>query len=307
MNALPELGVGEAMLCLAPGDDLAAAWELARRTGVASLGHLLERFPALPEGSLLVGLGDGAGRLSALTVVEALPWDTSIFGMAMGMIPSLEVGPLGSGERLARAAVDEAIRRGFRHLSARAQVEDRGSLWALEAAGFRAMDVVVELQREAGGESAVPVGQAIDPAHPDDLPALEALSATAFERSRYFADPALPREASEELHRRWIANDCRGRAAVVLVARDGRAPIGYIACLLRDDNGVIDLIAVQPEARGRQVGRALCAAALDWFRTRCRKIVVRTQIHNLRAIAMYQTFGFRIAAAQMTLHRSQRG
>ena len=96
---------------------------------------------------------------------------------------------------------------------------------------------------------------------PRRLGSITGTSAVAYVESRLFADRNLPVEATRELHRLWIENDCRGRAQQLLVAHLEKRAVGYIACLIHPgdfrygtrDCGDIDLISVDSAARGREL------------------------------------------------------
>ena len=216
--------------------------------------------------------------------------------------------------RLVAALVSYANHNAFRHLCVRAGCSARESIHALESGGFRTMDTQVTLHY--GGkrpEAVIAVDPAVTIAEfvPADLEALQELSAVAYVESRLFADRNLPVEATRELHRLWIENDCRGRAQQLLVAHLEKRAVGYIACLIHPgdfrygtrDCGDIDLISVDSAARGRGVGGALVEAALMWFLGKVDDVVVKTQVTNYRAIALYQRSGFLLRQAQLVLHR----
>ncbi len=261
---------------------------------------------------------DATGCLGGVACLTKSEFDSAIFEMKMGAIRHLYA----SGTAVEQAAavadvlsnlVNHAKAAGFRHLMARVPSSGYQAVHALEQHGFRTMGVQVTLAMKGSAVTSTANqsshGVAIRPFIETDLPFLEQLSADAYTESRFFADPHLPAEAAQQLHRLWIANDCHGRAAQVLVAETDSVPAGYLACLLhRPDEdkeshiGDIDLVAVSPAARGKGIGWALVSAALQWFKPRTDYIIVKTQVTNYGAIALYHRAGFRLVQAHTTLH-----
>jgi ribosomal protein S18 acetylase RimI-like enzyme len=87
--------------------------------------------------------------------------------------------------------------------------------------------------------------------------------------------------------------------ALVLLAFAGKAAVGVAVCFVglstfraRPILNIHDL-AVLPEWRGKGVGRALLSAAEARARREgCCKLTLEVQENNLRARALYQSFGF---------------
>jgi ribosomal protein S18 acetylase RimI-like enzyme len=82
------------------------------------------------------------------------------------------------------------------------------------------------------------------------------------------------------------------------VAADRRRVVGYAVTGRAGSTGYLQRLAVDPDAAGRGLGRALVADALTWVRqhggTWC---VVNTQTTNERAIGLYVGMGFVVQPA----------
>jgi len=268
------------------------------------------------KGNFAISL-DSDRCLNGVACLADLEFDSAIFKMKMGAIRHLYAsGPVAEQAVVMNEIVSRLLIRaganGFCHLMARTPSSSYQAIHTLEQHSFRTMGVQVTLVMKSGLKEPAyqpQQGTAVRPYAESDLPFLEELSAEAFTESRLFADPCLPVQATRRLHRLWIANDCHGRAAKVFVADLNGTHVGYIACLLHQATGVeepcigdIDLLAVSPSARGKGIGSALIAAALQWLRPLSSYVIVRTQVSNYRAIALYQRAGFELAQAHTTLH-----
>ena len=97
-----------------------------------------------------------------------------------------------------------------------------------------------------------------------------------------------------ERRRRRMVEDVEGDHAVVLVAEAGGVPVGQLGLGLTP-YGVADLgMAVAAGWRGRGVGTALLAAAVERARRAgAHKIALQVWPHNAAALALYERFGFR--------------
>jgi GNAT superfamily N-acetyltransferase len=281
--------------------------------------YLASELSCTGRGRLLVMCGGGGGEVLGAATVVPLEFDSQLYGMKMAKFGWI----LAAGNttrrrvvkrRLVDTAVREATRFGYQHLAARVPAIEHDSVHALESAGFRSMDVQVTLAADRP-PSAPPVmcrGVTISPFVSSDLPQLLDFSTEAYGESRLFVDPDLPRASTQRLYRQWVENDCQCRAHAVFVARMDGVPVGYVTCLLHDPHpgfgiagcGDIDLIAVIPIARGRGVGLALVQTALAWFAMRTNRVIVKTQVTNYAAIALYQRAGFVLQQAFQTLHYS---
>ncbi len=281
--------------------------------------YLIRELAAEVPGRIVLFEHDrGSGAIAGTGVLDPLPWDSAVYGMQMGKLSWL----LAAGEaaqrrrtreQLAAEAVEEARRRRYRHLSARTPASDHETVHALEAAGFRSMGIQITLARGRPQSPPPPCPDGIVISHfvPGDLPAILDFSTDAYRESRLFVDPDLPAEPTGRLYRKWVENDCSGRAAATFVARWNAMPVGYITCLLHPAAaaygipacGDIDLITVSPAARGRGVALALVGTSLAWFAEHTARVIVKTQVTNYRAIALYQRAGFVLEQAFADLHR----
>jgi len=260
---------------------------------------------ALSRGSFLVA----KGRAGAL--IEPVPFDSECFGQLMGKLTWAWVPP-GNSDDLVSAVLSEVRQHGLTHLTVRLDASHIWLVQALERNGFYMVDTQAMLARPLPADDAYLMSRCfeVSPFRPQDIDCIQLISSDAFKLSRFYTDPNLPTQSVEELHRRWVADDCNGRADSVLVARDGECILGYIACLYHPAEpefglpaqSEIDLIAVSSEARGRGVGTGLVEAALDHYSDQAARMTVETQGNNYPALNLYMKCGFRWITLAVTLH-----
>jgi RimJ/RimL family protein N-acetyltransferase len=123
-----------------------------------------------------------------------------------------------------------------------------------------------------------------------DVDAVVALLAEVAAEGRWIATEA---PVDVEQRRRRMVEDIEREDAVVLVAEAGGRPVGELGLHLAR-YGVADLgMAVAAGWRGRGIGSALLAEAVDRARKAgAHKIALQVWPHNSAAIALYERFGF---------------
>lgn len=255
--------------------------------------------------------GDAAtGALGGWT---PLAWDSEVLGVRVGRCTS----PVwwGDGDvdgalaAVTAAASDRSDAAGIDLLLLRTDARDATLPRLLAGQGYWLADTLVTFAADPRGARGGDGGAGVDRARADDLPALR-LIARAFRTGHFHADPRIGRERADGLYVRWVENSLAGRADAFLVVRgeEGR-PLGFLTCRIataegQAPHGVIELVAVDPRAQGRQVGRRLVDASLRWFAgAGAASVEVGTQADNLAAVHLYQRAGFRCAAFSHTFHR----
>ncbi len=229
-----------------------------------------------------------------------LEWDTTFFGVSIGQAEAASPADVEAAELWAE-------RGGIRCVYLLVAADRFDAARAAESRGFFLTGVRMTWSRPArvDGPGVSVVDMVIRNARPSDIPALEQIAATSYGDSRFYADPNFSRASCDRLYETWIRSSCEGWADRVLtVERDGRVA-GYVSLHRRANaQGVIGLVGVALEARRLGVGRALVAAAMDWFRDQgVDHVSVATQAQNIGAIHLYQQVGFTVSHVDLWLHK----
>jgi GNAT superfamily N-acetyltransferase len=205
------------------------------------------------------------------------------------------------GKRLDVEAVDSwADSNAVECLYYLAPGDDPAAAQAAESAGFRLMDVRVELARDAErGEPAEGIREANDA----DGDALVSIASGTY-GTRFYADPNFPDDRCREFYDTWIRRSLEGWAAGVLVADADGAPRGYVSCHLDGSTGSIGLIAVAESARGSGLGADLSRAAVAWCAERgADRMTVVTQGRNVAALRTFHRAGFLPSTLDLWFHK----
>ena len=130
----------------------------------------------------------------------------------------------------------------------------------------------------------------VRPATLADVDAVVAMLAEVAGEGRWIATEA---PVDVDRRRRRMVEDIEREDAVVLVAEVAGERVGELGLRLAG-YGVADLgMAVAAGWRGRGIGSALLAEAIDQARTAgAHKIALQVWPHNAAAIALYERFGF---------------
>ncbi len=149
-------------------------------------------------------------------------------------------------------------------------------------------------------------------ATPADLPLIGRLGALLI-KVHYDFDPQRFLAAKPETsagYASFLSAQLEAPDKAVLVADDKGDVIGYTYAAiegydymaLRGPAGILHDIIVDPEHRGRGVGRLLLNATLEFFRSRVvPRVVLSTAVQNEAAQRLFASMGFRPTMIEMTL------
>jgi hypothetical protein len=262
------------------------------------------------------------GRVVGIVSLEKLEWDSDHFGIQSAKIAHLIASgnyfeSLLIAQKMISHILTECYRKKVLHVSVRVYKEDMPTIHALESKSFRLMDVLVTYCYNFQKQSIDGIYPHVSVRHfvQDEISELSDIAADCFSRApvatdRFHADPALSKEKSSELYVKWIVDCCKDPSKAVLVAEIDRKPVGFNICEVDEPVaqqlglrlGTIELTAVRPEARKKQVATSLLAASLRWFASRVDFVESGGQVSNYAMQRAWAKTGFKIIRAQCTFH-----
>lgn len=192
----------------------------------------------------------------------------------------------------------EVARRAPAFAQAKVDCADVESAVALQAAGFRVVDVNITLSRPAAPGQAP--GDVHEAGEPDRAAVLE-IAANHYDVSRFHRDPAIPAELARRIKRDWAEALLDGsRGERLLVVRRADRAVGFLGVLAPSPElNIIDLIAVHSAERRSGAGRALVEALLASSGGR---VAVGTQVANTGSLRFYERLGFEVEDTRFVLH-----
>ncbi len=124
--------------------------------------------------------------------------------------------------------------------------------------------------------------------------------------SRFRADPNITQKQFEDIYRQWMINSVNHSVADdVLVYRDSYSQkiLGMITVGEKNQRGDIGLLAVDPDARGKNIGTKLIHAAQQYFiKKHYHQSQVVTQQDNIPACKVYEKCGYHIEKIEYFFH-----
>ncbi len=119
--------------------------------------------------------------------------------------------------------------------------------------------------------------------------------------SRFHLDPFIKNIQANNLKRTWVENYFMGeRGDHMVIALHKDKPIAFLQLIQKENNLIIDLIAVSYNHRGNKIGTAMIYFASK--NLQCEKITVGTQISNMPSIKLYQNLGFKQVSSDYVFH-----
>lgn len=233
---------------------------------------------------------------------EILEWDSGVFGFTVARIGRPE-----SRDAL-KSAIDNArdsdVRLAYLQTDDREIARDAEALGGLpvsERLTFRRSVSCDAIRRMQAGRVAINVETWHDPSPTADM---IQLARGAGHHSRFRLDPNVPTDVFNRIYDAWITNSVnKGIADEVMVVRDGSSVSGLVTVGVKDGRADIGLLSVRAGARGRGIGKALVAAALDWAtRHDISEAQVVTQGANAEACALYESCGYEMESAEQVFH-----
>ena len=120
---------------------------------------------------------------------------------------------------------------------------------------------------------------------------------------RFHSDPNISNEIASRIKRQWIENYFNGtRGDKCFVVLNEMEVKGFLLTVIRENEVVIDLIAVDKKFRGQGVATKLINGMMSYYHQRFLIYSVGTQVSNVASINLYQKSGFNITGYGLVWH-----
>lgn len=269
--------------------------------------HENKRRPPLPgEGRELI---DGLGTMrvaESMAIVNKLEWDSNFFNMNIATLCSPKVN-----EKTMAFAFAKCKEADIDCLYYICNSRDFTCVRLAEGYRFNFIDMkmIFEYSVRATEETDLLKRHndiVIRIAKTEDIDAVQQIPEEGYVYSRYFLDEHFPRHLCTKFYRDWIEKSVKGMFDdIVLVAEVDNTIAGYISCrTLTSNMGIIGLVAVSQEYRGRHVGRVLFQSGLQWFKQQgIPRVQCTTQGRNIPMQRLLQGCGFKVMKNEMWYHK----
>lgn len=239
--------------------------------------------------------------------VSYLDWDSKVLERRCASIS--EMSEVVEGQKFDYSSLpSEFIKHKWEYVIVRRPQSEWPRIQAMEDAGFRTVDGIVEFVRELQNLTPVrvPDNYQVRLAEKNDADKVGDLAVKTFSISRFHNDPLLTKVQVDRVHREWARNSCLGQAADgVLLIETEESLSGFITCGIKDNVGTIGLIGVDPHDSGKGLGAVLVQKACHWFAEQgCQWVRVLTQTNNHAAMKLYTRTGFDPVGTFVTLRWS---
>lgn len=261
-----------------------------------------ERLSALLEGG-----GWGVANGQGLALVRPLAWDTDHFGYPCADLQRVYLADPDTGEgsaALVEGVLEGCRRRGVRLLSGRLAAGWIPTLGELTHRGARVVDTSVELGRRL--PLASPAGApdlVIRSGRPEEGDRLADI-AQGFVLNRFHRDQRIDPALARGVYRGWARAALAGRHGDLVLAEADGEVAGLATYAVADQElgvGLVALVAVHPDFRGRRVLDALMAGCEQ--RLGGQVLVTSTQVSNGPALRAFGRHGLLPYGARHIFHR----
>ena len=258
-------------------------------------------------------------EIIGVAIFERLKWDTEHFGINIGRINEIIAWEqdyrkeLAVKDEMLRFIENKCVKDEIACVYCRVDINDFSSIHSLESNGFRLIDVLTTFcfdfmrnkifQKLSYKKDSLLNEITTRPWKEKDLDELANIAGTSYIYDRFHSDSMFPTDKSDELHRKWIVNCCKGLTDEVLVAVSDDKTLGFITCKVKGPKGIIDMVGVSKDMQKRGIGAMLVNAAREWFKNRVDVVEVGTQNRNIPGMKLYINAGFMPVSSKLTFHR----
>jgi len=125
-----------------------------------------------------------------------------------------------------------------------------------------------------------------------------------FSHDRFHCDPNIPDAIASEIKCQWVGNFFSGiRGDQCFVARSENLSVkGFLLSIIRNNEVVIDLIAVDSIYRRKGVAKNLIDGMLSYYQKDYAAYSVGTQLNNTASVRLYESIGYQVVSHGAVWH-----
>lgn len=244
----------------------------------------------------------------ALLLWRHLEWDSNHFGIPMERIDCLIGKSPVHLKSLINRYLQEASKRGVRHISVRLPTTDFISLSVLGHCGFEFMDGKVLMRRDtrqAGPEESLSE-VSLEPVSEDDIETLLKLAGVVMEQNRFSRDCHLDKDLTPFVYSSWLKMLIDSQPENILVAKKAGKVHGFVATTVGIEiygdfepetinHGFVSLVGVDKDSRGLGIGKFLMHHGVERLkRAGCQIVYANTSHINTGSMLAFQRAGFEV-------------
>lgn len=242
--------------------------------------------------------------------VVMVPWDEQVLGVPVIDLSNFR---LTEGAQVEEAAADlrswlSRIDAGM--VSCRLSEASLKEGWALEAAGFRFIEMMISPVCNRLAQAALPHPKInIRLADASDLDPLIAIASTAFGNERFHQDPRIDSKAADQRYANWVEDALEHVTQNLYCVTCDDLIVALFVTETREPNSVYwHLTALDPTRAGVGLGEQVWRAMLD-YQASLGTTEVKTKIalRNTVVMNLYAKLGFRFEHPEMTFHWMRSG
>jgi len=257
------------------------------------------------------------GKVKGFTFYSRLEWDSKILGFGAGKIDFLAAdGGYDNKFEIKNLLINRMTEK-FReddinYILCRTYSDDLSSINSLISNGFILVDGNLKFSLNLKNMKIEDTNPSIQTrlVKPEDINQVKKIASESFEIDRFHSDPIISKKKADEIHELWAENSCKNIAAdAVMVGLINGEVVSFVTCKIDRiakeyfnlPLGVMVLVATAKKFRRKGIAKHTTFAALEWFKENNIVIVeVGTQIRNIGASQLYESFSFKLIYSSLT-------
>lgn len=234
-----------------------------------------------------------------------VPWDSEILGFTVAQISKITIQQEAT-QQAAKMLSDYFRHQGVQLVSARLPVSDLQASMLLEMAGFRFVEVTCQpvfsgLSEWSAGEE---TGIEVIGVTQDSLPMVEDMASRVFRNERFYVDPRLNPQSSDQRYRYWVRSAFDHPRQYLYAMLEEKTIIGFFVTEDQPPGQVYwHLTAIAPEYQGCGYGRRVWKKMMQFHQQAGQTSITTTIVtRNIPVLNLYASLGFRFTQPEMGFH-----